>query len=157
MHMQEPGAEFSMPGTTSHTASLLLCVSPAVPVLLGRTALQVYRELMVSFQQQFAGQIQSTITDIDVGLGPKGELRYPSMDDRWAFPGIGEFQVRTAAERDLCFKHSPVCYCWFAGLSCTYAALLPAIQACFQHPSVACVLCNSGHTWKVSYAYMVAR
>ncbi|CAA3019653.1 beta-amylase [Olea europaea subsp. europaea] len=31
--------------------------------------------------------------DIEVGLGPAGELRYPSYpQSQWAFPGIGEFQ-----------------------------------------------------------------
>lgn len=31
-----------------------------------------------------------------VGLGPAGELRYPSYQENqgWVFPGIGEFQVR---------------------------------------------------------------
>lgn len=35
------------------------------------------------------------ITEITVGLGPAGELRYPSYpegDGRWRFPGVGEFQ-----------------------------------------------------------------
>lgn len=36
-----------------------------------------------------------TITEIEVGLGPCGELRYPSYPETqgWVFPGIGEFQV----------------------------------------------------------------
>ena len=36
-----------------------------------------------------------TITEIEVGLGPCGELRYPSYPQTqgWVFPGIGEFQV----------------------------------------------------------------
>lgn len=36
-----------------------------------------------------------TITDIEVGLGAAGELRYPSYQETlgWVFPGIGEFQV----------------------------------------------------------------
>lgn len=36
------------------------------------------------------------ISDIEVGLGPAGELRYPSypQPQGWVFPGIGEFQVR---------------------------------------------------------------
>lgn len=36
------------------------------------------------------------IIDIEVGLGPAGELRYPSypQNQGWVFPGIGEFQVR---------------------------------------------------------------
>eukprot|EP00889_Picochlorum_renovo_P003474 jgi/Picre1/30504/NNA_005867.t1 len=36
-----------------------------------------------------------TITEITVGLGPAGELRYPSYpegDGRWRFPGVGQFQ-----------------------------------------------------------------
>jgi Glycosyl hydrolase family 14 len=35
------------------------------------------------------------ITEITVGLGPAGEMRYPSYpegDGRWRFPGVGEFQ-----------------------------------------------------------------
>lgn len=35
------------------------------------------------------------ITEITVGMGPAGELRYPSYpegDGRWCFPGVGEFQ-----------------------------------------------------------------
>ena len=33
--------------------------------------------------------------DIEVGLGPAGELRYPSytQNQGWVFPGIGQFQV----------------------------------------------------------------
>lgn len=36
------------------------------------------------------------ITDIEVGLGPCEELKYPSYSKTqgWKFPGIGEFQVR---------------------------------------------------------------
>ncbi len=40
----------------------------------------------------FAGEV---IHEITVGLGPAGELRYPSYpegDGRWRFPGVGEFQ-----------------------------------------------------------------
>ena len=36
-----------------------------------------------------------SITEITVGMGPAGELRYPSYpegDGRWRFPGVGEFQ-----------------------------------------------------------------
>ena len=37
----------------------------------------------------------SVLTEITVGLGPAGELRYPAYpegDGRWRFPGVGEFQ-----------------------------------------------------------------
>ena len=35
------------------------------------------------------------ISEIEVGLGPCGELRYPSYPAKhgWKYPGIGEFQV----------------------------------------------------------------
>ena len=35
------------------------------------------------------------ILDIEVGMGPAGELCYPSYPETqgWDFPGIGEFQV----------------------------------------------------------------
>jgi hypothetical protein len=35
------------------------------------------------------------VTEITVGMGPAGELRYPAYpegDRRWRFPGVGEFQ-----------------------------------------------------------------
>jgi hypothetical protein len=33
------------------------------------------------------------ITEITVGMGPAGELRYPSYPEGlWSFPGVGEFQ-----------------------------------------------------------------
>ena len=37
----------------------------------------------------------NVVQEIQVGIGPAGELRYPSYPERnslWAFPGIGEFQ-----------------------------------------------------------------
>ena len=52
---------------------------------------------MTSFRENMADFLQSElIIDIEVGLGPAGELRYPSHSESqgWKFPGIGEFQVR---------------------------------------------------------------
>ena len=39
--------------------------------------------------------LDGTITEIEVGLGACGELRYPSYPETrgWKYPGIGEFQV----------------------------------------------------------------
>ena len=36
-----------------------------------------------------------TVTEVEVGLGACGELRYPSYPETrgWKYPGIGEFQV----------------------------------------------------------------
>ncbi|KAK9016336.1 hypothetical protein V6N11_078838 [Hibiscus sabdariffa] len=64
-------------------------------IFQGRTAVQVYGDYMKSFREAMADLIEDeVITDIEVGLGPAGELRYPSypQDQGWVFPGIGEFQ-----------------------------------------------------------------
>ena len=59
-------------------------------------SLQVYHDFMKSFRQEMNEFFDDkTITEIEVGLGPCGELRYPSYPKTqgWVFPGIGEFQV----------------------------------------------------------------
>lgn len=51
---------------------------------------------MESFRENMSDFLESgLIRDIEVGLGPAGELRYPSypQNQGWKFPGIGEFQV----------------------------------------------------------------
>ncbi|KAJ1694431.1 hypothetical protein LUZ63_011129 [Rhynchospora breviuscula] len=64
-------------------------------VLRGRTALEVYFDFMRSFRVEmdefFKGGV---ISNIEIGLGPCGELRYPSYptEQGWIYPGIGEFQ-----------------------------------------------------------------
>ncbi|WOL04907.1 beta-amylase-like isoform X4 [Canna indica] len=61
----------------------------------GRTAVELYRDFMKSFREIMSDFLDSgIITDIEVGLGPAGELRYPSYPETqgWVFPGIGEFQ-----------------------------------------------------------------
>ncbi|XP_050386415.1 LOW QUALITY PROTEIN: beta-amylase 2, chloroplastic [Argentina anserina] len=64
-------------------------------VLRGRTAVEVYFDYMrifrVEFDEFFA---EGIISEIEVGLGPCGELRYPSYPAQhgWKYPGIGEFQ-----------------------------------------------------------------
>ncbi|GLC38086.1 hypothetical protein PLESTM_000684200 [Pleodorina starrii] len=65
-----------------------------VPVLSGRTPLECYRDLMVSFRRELGPLLGSTIADVLIGLGPDGELKYPAhpRDKRWNFPGVGEFQ-----------------------------------------------------------------
>lgn len=64
-------------------------------VLRGRTALEVYFDYMRSFRVEFDEFFMSgMISEIEVGLGPCGELRYPSYPAKhgWKYPGIGEFQ-----------------------------------------------------------------
>lgn len=66
-----------------------------VPVLRGRTAVDVYKSFMIAFRDEFRSWLGDTIVECLVGLGPNCELKYPAhpaSDKRWNFPGIGEFQ-----------------------------------------------------------------
>ncbi|CAK9199112.1 unnamed protein product [Sphagnum jensenii] len=66
-----------------------------LPVLKGRSPVQVYTDFMRSFRDTFANLLGDVIIEIQCGLGPAGELRYPSYPEsegKWRFPGIGEFQ-----------------------------------------------------------------
>lgn len=69
---------------------------------------------MKSFRENMSDLLQSeVIVDIEVGLGPAGELRYPSypQNQGWQFPGIGEFQVILAsAFNQNCFLHILQCH-----------------------------------------------
>ncbi|WRX14442.1 Glycoside hydrolase [Theobroma cacao] len=65
------------------------------PLFDGRTAVQMYSDYMKSFREHMSDFLEAgLIIDIEVGLGPAGELRYPSYPESqgWVFPGIGEFQ-----------------------------------------------------------------
>lgn len=56
----------------------------------------MYTDYMMSFRDNMKDFLESIlIIDIEVGLGPAGELGYPSQSRNlgWKFPGIGEFQV----------------------------------------------------------------
>ncbi|WOH09476.1 hypothetical protein DCAR_0728933 [Daucus carota subsp. sativus] len=64
-------------------------------VLRGRTAVEVYFDYMRSFRTEFDLFFEDgTISLIEIGLGPCGELRYPSnpVKHGWRYPGVGEFQ-----------------------------------------------------------------
>ncbi|CAK9172625.1 unnamed protein product [Ilex paraguariensis] len=67
----------------------------SLPVLRGRTPVQVYSDYMRSFSERFKDYLGDVIEEVQVGMGPCGELRYPSYPESngtWRFPGIGEFQ-----------------------------------------------------------------
>ncbi|KAG7030179.1 Beta-amylase 3, chloroplastic, partial [Cucurbita argyrosperma subsp. argyrosperma] len=67
----------------------------SLPVLKGRTPIQVYADYMRSFRDRFRDYLGEVIMEVQVGAGPCGELRYPSYPESngtWRFPGIGEFQ-----------------------------------------------------------------
>lgn len=59
-------------------------------VLGGRSPLQCYEDFMLSFKSTFLEDLGPFITEIVVGCGPCGELRYPSYVERhgWQFPGV---------------------------------------------------------------------
>eukprot|EP00899_Mesostigma_viride_P022903 jgi/Mesvir1/3798/Mv02824-RA.1 len=66
-----------------------------IPLFHGRTPIAIYYDFMRSFRENFADVIGDVIQEVTIGLGPAGELRYPSYPEnggRWRFPGIGEFQ-----------------------------------------------------------------
>lgn len=60
------------------------------PVLQGRTPLQAYNDFFNAFATAFFHLMGSTVKQVQIGLGPSGQLRYPSYvySD---FCGVGEF------------------------------------------------------------------
>ncbi|KAK9144037.1 hypothetical protein Syun_013437 [Stephania yunnanensis] len=68
-----------------------------LPVLKGRSPIQAYSDFMRNFRDTFKDFLGVTITGIQVGMGPAGELRYPSCPSQkltwsWRFRELGEFQ-----------------------------------------------------------------
>ncbi|KAH7666838.1 Beta-amylase protein [Dioscorea alata] len=68
-----------------------------LPVLSGKTPLQAFEAFFASFRDSFSDLFGSVITDVMIGLGPDGELRYPSIPakdarSKTASVGVGEFQ-----------------------------------------------------------------
>jgi beta-amylase len=64
-------------------------------VLAGRTPVEAYSDFVGAFADEFAHMFGDVVSEVTVGLGPAGELRYPAYpegDGRWRFPGVGEFQ-----------------------------------------------------------------
>ena len=65
-----------------------------------RTPVRAYADFISAFATRFRSALTSgTIAEVTVGLGPAGELRYPSYpegDGRWRFPGVGAFQCYDA-------------------------------------------------------------
>lgn len=59
----------------------------------GRTPLKMYRDYMEAFHSEFKDYIDShSIVEIEIGVGPCGELRYPSYQSHlWSYPGCGNF------------------------------------------------------------------
>ena len=68
----------------------------AAPVLPGgRSPLQAQADFVAAFAEEFRDLLGGVVTEVTLGMGPAGELRYPAYpegDGRWRFPGIGQFQ-----------------------------------------------------------------
>lgn len=88
------------------------CLSLAVddlPVLDGKTPVQVYQEFCESFKSSFSCFMGSTITGITMGLGPDGELRYPShhqLAGSGKILGVGDFQCYDKNMLNLLKQHA---------------------------------------------------
>ncbi|CAN1283168.1 Beta-amylase 1, chloroplastic [Linum perenne] len=71
-------------------------------VLKGRSPVQCYSDFMRAFKDNFQHLLGDTVVqEIQVGMGPAGELRYPSYPEKdgiWKFPGIGAFQSKGAGK-----------------------------------------------------------
>ncbi|CAN6205647.1 unnamed protein product [Urochloa humidicola] len=90
----DPDVFYTGPGGARNREYLTIGVDD-LPLFRGRTAVQVYADFMRSFRENMANFLNSgLVVDIEVGLGPAGELRYPSYAETqgWVFPGIGQFQ-----------------------------------------------------------------
>ncbi|WVZ66210.1 hypothetical protein U9M48_015467 [Paspalum notatum var. saurae] len=90
----DPDVFYTGPGGARNQECLTIGVDDQ-PLFHGRTAVQVYADFMKSFREHMADFLGAgLIVDIEVGLGPAGELRYPSYPETqgWVFPGIGQFQ-----------------------------------------------------------------
>jgi len=63
------------------------------PLFGRRSPIDIYTEYVRNFMIHFHPYLVNTIVELQISLGPAGELRYPSYQlDKWAFPGVGEFQ-----------------------------------------------------------------
>ena len=61
----------------------------------GRTPIQMYKDFMYAFKSTFSSLISDgSISEIEIGVGPCGEMRYPSYlsASGWSYPGCGLFQ-----------------------------------------------------------------
>lgn len=74
------------------------CLSFAVddlPIFDSRSPIQVFQNFCESFKSKFSLFMGSTITGVTIGLGPDGELCYPSRHDAATLnnhSGVGKFQ-----------------------------------------------------------------
>jgi Glycosyl hydrolase family 14 len=56
----------------------------------GRTPMECYTDMMIAFATAMPDVLGTVIVEVIVGMGPCGELRFPSYTDSqgWRFPGV---------------------------------------------------------------------
>jgi hypothetical protein len=108
----------------------------AVPVLRGRTALQCYFDLMYSFHNRFKqlySDADNLIQEIAIGMGPDGELRYPSFrSEKWEFPGVRSsfhLSYRLVSSSPVCMLISGLCED-FPGRNCEVFCPRGPVDSC---------------------------
>ncbi|CAA2974484.1 50S ribosomal L19-1, chloroplastic [Olea europaea subsp. europaea] len=81
-----------------------------------------------SCRERFKDYVGKVIAESQVGMGPCGELRYPSYPESngtWRFPGIGEFQC--------CYKYEGFTAKWYSGKLLDHGEkILGAAKGIFQ-------------------------
>ncbi|KAL0326690.1 UNVERIFIED_CONTAM: Beta-amylase 3, chloroplastic [Sesamum angustifolium] len=89
-----------------------------LPILHGRSPIQAYADLMRSFRDTFRSFLGGIITGIQVGLGPGGELRYPSYPTQKVTQAsrsgeLGEFQCydKVCIEFDISLVYACISAC----------------------------------------------
>lgn len=128
------------------------CLSFAVdelPILNGKTPVQVYGEFCESFKAVFSPFMGSTITGISIGLGPDGELRYPSHHEPAKsnnHRGAGEFQCHDKHMLDLLKQHAEASGNPLWGLGAPHDA--PAYN---ESPMTSSFFKEQGGSWESPY------
>ncbi|OVA15072.1 Glycoside hydrolase [Macleaya cordata] len=131
------------------TESLSLAVDD-LPVLDGKTAMQVYQGFLESFKSSFSAFMGSTITDISIGLGPNGELRYPSYPPARSnqVPGVGEFQCYDKHMLNHLKQHAQAIGNPYWGLTGPHDA-----PTYYQSPNSNTFFKENGGSWQTPYGH----
>ncbi|RVX22316.1 Inactive beta-amylase 9 [Vitis vinifera] len=135
------------------------CLSLAVddlPVLDGKTPIQVYHDFCESFKTSFSHFMGSTITGISMGLGPDGELRYPShhrVSKRGKVPGVGEFQCYDKNMLSLLKQHAEATGNPYWGLGGPHDA--PSMMGCQTRTTSSGSMADHGRLHMVISSFLV--
>ncbi|KAK9671834.1 hypothetical protein RND81_12G057600 [Saponaria officinalis] len=128
------------------------CLSLAideVPILNGKSPVQVYREFSERFKSVFSPFMGSTITGITIGLGPDGELCYPSCHHAakpTGLTGVSEFQCYDKYMLQNLKEHAELAGCPLWGLGGPHD-----VPDHNEPPSMSNFFKNEGGSWETPY------